>query len=175
MNHATHAEIQPFDLEGCARCGNDHISIGPWQPFTRPIPSDDGSPEWTHWTTCPATGDPVLLKDDEARPSYAHIDIPHDPDNMAVANRRCSQGPRRAPRRERGHKMTTNTPTPRMDPRLIPDRPGIATVAVVMPDGRWRARTIGLEILGGAQGPDGSGYRYVIGGSVQDLAAQLTE
>lgn len=71
--------------------------------------------------------------------------------------------------------MTTNTPTPRMDPRLIPDRAGIATVAVVMPDGRWRARTIALDILGSDQGRPGSGYRYLIGASVQDLAAQLTE
>jgi len=44
---------------GCARCGGDHDDLT-YRPFSRPIPDVDGA--FTHWASCPETGDPILMR-----------------------------------------------------------------------------------------------------------------
>lgn len=43
----------------CARCGGDHYDLE-CNPFIRPVNDNDGM-VWTHWATCPRTGEPILL------------------------------------------------------------------------------------------------------------------
>jgi len=45
-------------VDNCARCGGDHVLL--FKQFARPIEDSDAT-LWTHWATCPATGDPILL------------------------------------------------------------------------------------------------------------------
>lgn len=46
------------DIQGCTRCGGDHEGLD-WTPFARPIIR--GLSTFTHWATCPGTGDPIML------------------------------------------------------------------------------------------------------------------
>lgn len=48
------------DLKSCARCGGNHDSLE-FKEFKIPI-KDSDKETWTHWATCPSTGDPVLMK-----------------------------------------------------------------------------------------------------------------
>lgn len=48
-----------IDVRGCARCGSDHASL-PFLRLQRPMEDNDGV-AWTHWATCPTTGEPILL------------------------------------------------------------------------------------------------------------------
>ena len=43
-----------MDVHGCARCGKDHARI-----HFKPI--DNAGPDCTHYGTCPATGQPILM------------------------------------------------------------------------------------------------------------------
>lgn len=47
-----------IDVEKCARCGEDHDDVA-FQRFERPIKHKE---EWTHWGTCPKTGEPIILR-----------------------------------------------------------------------------------------------------------------
>jgi hypothetical protein len=47
-------------LRSCARCYGDHAAMW-WVAFVHPIVDEDGT-TWTHWATCPTTGDPVLQR-----------------------------------------------------------------------------------------------------------------
>jgi hypothetical protein len=48
------------EVTGCARChGEGHWLM--FYPLTFPVELDDGGPSLTHWATCPATGEPVLM------------------------------------------------------------------------------------------------------------------
>jgi hypothetical protein len=42
-------------ITGCARCGHDHAELW-FCPFTCPLP------EATHWSICPRTEEPILLR-----------------------------------------------------------------------------------------------------------------
>lgn len=45
----------------CPRCSGRHIAL----PFTRlrsAIRGNDGQVEYTHWSSCPETGEPVFIK-----------------------------------------------------------------------------------------------------------------
>lgn len=46
-------------IRGCARCEGTHLLL----PVRRFGCAPSG--EWTHWTTCPATGEPILMTIDE--------------------------------------------------------------------------------------------------------------
>jgi hypothetical protein len=46
-------------LRGCTRCGADHDSVS-FLPLTRPVTGETGI-LFTHWASCPATGEPLLL------------------------------------------------------------------------------------------------------------------
>lgn len=50
-----------MSLKACARCHGPHDRIV-FKPFTHEVPADDDKPSWTHWATCPTTGEPVLLR-----------------------------------------------------------------------------------------------------------------
>jgi hypothetical protein len=41
-------------IYGCVRCGEDHEGIEP-KRFKNPCG------EWTHWTMCPVTNEPILI------------------------------------------------------------------------------------------------------------------
>ena len=56
------------DLKHCARCGGDHEQLV-FRALTQP--THDG---WTHWTPCPANGEPILLK--ETADEKAYIEPP---------------------------------------------------------------------------------------------------
>lgn len=44
----------------CARCGSDHsVEMAPFR--NQPIIENDQT-EWTHWGTCPETGEPILMR-----------------------------------------------------------------------------------------------------------------
>jgi len=45
-------------ITNCARCGETHQEIK-MVSFRRPIMTESG-PAWTHWATCPTTGEPIL-------------------------------------------------------------------------------------------------------------------
>lgn len=47
------------DIRQCARCGRDHAAL-PFLRLQRPMEDADGV-DWTHWATCPTTGEPVLM------------------------------------------------------------------------------------------------------------------
>jgi hypothetical protein len=47
-----------FSVTGCARCGGDHVELAAVE-FQRP-PKDEDE-EWSHWATCPETGEPILI------------------------------------------------------------------------------------------------------------------
>jgi hypothetical protein len=47
------------NVTGCSRCGEYHKQLV-FKKFTNPI--DDTNGKWTHWATCPTTGDPVLMR-----------------------------------------------------------------------------------------------------------------
>lgn len=55
-----------IDLVGCARCDGDGHRNLTFKKFMLPAGEDD---EWTHWATCPMTGEPILMgffdEDDE--------------------------------------------------------------------------------------------------------------
>lgn len=44
---------------GCARCGQDHYNL-PMYRFERSLTLIDE--DFTHWATCPLTGDPILVR-----------------------------------------------------------------------------------------------------------------
>jgi len=44
-----------YDIEGCERCLDNHEKLAV-NKFVR------GPMGFTHWATCPATGDPILIK-----------------------------------------------------------------------------------------------------------------
>lgn len=47
----------------CARCGGDHErQESEEKKFVNPVVDWDGT-TWTHWWTCPTTGDPVLIRE----------------------------------------------------------------------------------------------------------------
>lgn len=48
-------------VHGCARCGGAHINKIDWYRFERPVVDDDEI-TWTHWATCPTSGDPILMR-----------------------------------------------------------------------------------------------------------------
>lgn len=62
-------------LSDCARCGKDHIDLT-WKRMSRPILDEDGT-AWDYWSTCPETGDPVLLSSSRVaeRNGVDHADI----------------------------------------------------------------------------------------------------
>lgn len=43
-----------IDVDGCARCGGEHRVE--FREFARP------AGQYTHWASCPETGDPILLE-----------------------------------------------------------------------------------------------------------------
>jgi hypothetical protein len=45
-----------MNVKRCARCGENHEGLE-MKPLT--MPTWDG--EWTHWTTCPANGEPIMV------------------------------------------------------------------------------------------------------------------
>lgn len=47
-----------FDLVGCARCDGDGHPNLTFKKFKLPAGEND---EWTHWATCPTTGEPILM------------------------------------------------------------------------------------------------------------------
>lgn len=49
------------DVRHCARCGKDHHSLE-FARLDRPI-SENGR-QWTHWATCPVTGDSILMREE---------------------------------------------------------------------------------------------------------------
>ena len=50
------------NLRGCARCGGDHPDPINARAFQIPFaPPEANGMTWTHWFTCPKTGDPVLV------------------------------------------------------------------------------------------------------------------
>lgn len=48
-------------IVGCARCHGDGHEDVLWQPLAHPVEDADGS-EWTHWASCPANGEPILMQ-----------------------------------------------------------------------------------------------------------------
>jgi hypothetical protein len=46
-------------IRGCARCHGDGHTLE-FEPLLHPVEENDGS-VLTHWATCPATGQPILL------------------------------------------------------------------------------------------------------------------
>lgn len=51
----------PTSVNGCARCGGDHPEgTLEYRAFRQPVPDVDG--DFTHWASCPTTGDPILLR-----------------------------------------------------------------------------------------------------------------
>lgn len=46
------------DVRWCARCGGDHPNL----TFERLDRHVDGDPPMTHWASCPATGEPILMR-----------------------------------------------------------------------------------------------------------------
>lgn len=47
-------------IEDCARCGNDHEDLA-FNPFAEHCPEAGPSKRYTHWTSCPVNGEPILL------------------------------------------------------------------------------------------------------------------
>lgn len=47
--------IEVDEILNCARCGRDHRNLN-FKKFIVPIE------EYTYWSTCPETGDPILMK-----------------------------------------------------------------------------------------------------------------
>lgn len=55
-------------VRNCARCGQTHTGLEA-KRFVRPIFDDDGYDlVFTHWATCPITGDPILIADRPTEP-----------------------------------------------------------------------------------------------------------
>lgn len=55
------AEPMMVSITGCARChGKGHADLT-FAPLTHPFEMDD-EPDFTHWTACPANGEPILLR-----------------------------------------------------------------------------------------------------------------
>ncbi len=48
----------------CPRCARYHAGLEE-RKFSEPVLG-----EWTHWATCPSTGEPILLQGTERRASY---------------------------------------------------------------------------------------------------------
>jgi len=46
-------------VRGCNRCARDHAEL-PFLLLQRPMMDRDGVC-WTHWATCPTTGEPILM------------------------------------------------------------------------------------------------------------------
>lgn len=51
------------DLVGCARCHGDGHERLTFRKLTRPVEAEPGirAYTFTHWATCPATGEPILM------------------------------------------------------------------------------------------------------------------
>ena len=50
------------DVTSCARCGGDHIEVR-LLPLTREMECTPGCGQtWTHWGTCPETGEPLMMR-----------------------------------------------------------------------------------------------------------------
>ena len=50
------------DVYNCARCGGDHKALR-FKHMQRPAMNDDGNGvHATHWASCPASGDPILME-----------------------------------------------------------------------------------------------------------------
>lgn len=55
------------NIKNCNRCGGDHDGLVAAK-FKHPFAPPECAPiAWTHWATCPTTGDPILVmvKDDK--------------------------------------------------------------------------------------------------------------
>lgn len=59
MSDAPHAE-HTIGIRHCARCNGDHPRIT-FHPFKQSI-TDKAATEWTHWASCPETGEPILMR-----------------------------------------------------------------------------------------------------------------
>ena len=57
----------------CARCGKDHVGLH-FYKFKNPAGAD------THWTPCPETGEPILLRiaDSTESPEYTTAEVPFE-------------------------------------------------------------------------------------------------
>lgn len=63
MKPRTVASTAPetIDIENCSHCGKPHRQLK-LKAFARPQTDSTGA-IWTHWGTCPNTGDPILAKE----------------------------------------------------------------------------------------------------------------
>lgn len=52
-------------VRSCARCGGDHDGLQAVS-FHQPILDHEDGFEWRWWVTCPATGDPILVRETDA-------------------------------------------------------------------------------------------------------------
>lgn len=58
--HAHGSNMFVVSFDNCVRCGLAHAGLVT-KPFERPVAPPDAPHVWTHWTTCPTNGDPVLV------------------------------------------------------------------------------------------------------------------
>ena len=70
-------------VSNCARCEGNHDDL-PFTRFERPI-VDQGEPgyTWTHWSICPTSGDPILLRRGDGPRFHKEVapSIPKAPDD----------------------------------------------------------------------------------------------
>lgn len=52
-------DVQPFNVNGCARCGGDHEGL-PFHSFNNP-PTDLGGNMPPRWAMCPVLGQPIIM------------------------------------------------------------------------------------------------------------------
>jgi hypothetical protein len=52
-------KLLQMGLANCARCAHTHEAPLGWRQFQRPVAMDNG--EFRYWSTCPETGEPILL------------------------------------------------------------------------------------------------------------------
>lgn len=54
--------VEITGLRNCARCGEDHDQLL-FKEFQRPtfLRDEDGDGPYTHWCSCPTTGEPILM------------------------------------------------------------------------------------------------------------------
>jgi hypothetical protein len=50
--------LRKISVNGCARCGDDHRL--PFYELERAMRT--GRLVWTHWTLCPSTGEPIMMR-----------------------------------------------------------------------------------------------------------------
>lgn len=68
-----------FRIENCARCGGTHDNLVA-KPFEIPVKSECAADiEFTHWTMCPATQDPILIAVTDNHPEYSQaVELRHN-------------------------------------------------------------------------------------------------